>query len=181
MHLIGSAESLDFDIDVDISPLLDDVQEPVLVRDCWYRLAQPKTGRRRRVQEAAERMLNNTLLRAQWLARERRSMDRRRAVRVPLLSRLRPERGRPMTTTDISLTGLCASGEPLAPVMDVEFKIPGLPFPVDTRVEVVSYKSSPVIPLVGMRFINLERPYAEHIARYVAQRRGGVALEARAA
>src|SRR5688500_17489921 len=94
MQLIGSAGSpLDFDIDVDISPLLDDVEDPVLVRDCWYLLAQPKAGRRRRVQEAADRMLNNTLLRAQWLARERRTLDRRRAIRVPLLSRLRPERG----------------------------------------------------------------------------------------
>lgn len=166
-----SDTSLELDIDVDISPLLEGVEEPVFIRDCWYRLAQPKEGRSSKVQQAADRMLRNTLLRAQWVARERRTLDRRRAVRVPLLSRLRPERGRPMTTTDISLSGLRASGEPLAPVMDVEFKIPGLPFPVDTRVEVVSYKSSPVIPLVGMRFINLERPYAEHIARYVAARR----------
>lgn len=161
----------EFDIDVDISPLLEDVTTPTLVRDTWYRLAAPKAERRPQVQVAADRMLNNTLLQAQWAARERRVFDRRRAVRVPLLSRLTIDGGPHMTTTDISLSGLQASGEPVAPLMDVEFRIPGLQFPVESRVEVVSYKPANVIPLVGLRFVNMQQGYAELIARYIATRR----------
>jgi hypothetical protein len=165
-------ESLyEFDIDVDVAPLLGGVSDPVLIRDTWYRLAHNKPGRRPRVQRAAERMLQNTLLLAQWRARERRSLDRRRAVRVPLIARVIPLRGKPFTTTDISLSGMRASGEPTAPVLDVEFKIPGLSFPVDTKVEVVSYRPSPIVPLVGLRFVNLEKVYADEIARLVNERR----------
>jgi hypothetical protein len=161
----------DFDIDVDITSLLGDVEGETLIRDVWYRLAMPSRGRSPRVQYAAKRMLDNTLHNAQWAARERRRLDRRRALRVPLLSRVRPGRGSPLISTDISLSGLRASGTPTAPVMNIEFKVPGLAFPIDARVEVMSFKDSNVIPLVGMRFINLERPYADHIARYVAKRR----------
>ena len=76
-----------------------------------------------------------------------------------------------MTATDISLSGIRCSGEPSAPVMDIEFKLPGLAFPVDARAEVVSYKESPVIPLVGLRFANIDLPYRQHIAEYVHRRR----------
>ena len=159
-----------FDIDVDVSSLLNQEEGTTLISHVWYELAVPRPGRDPRVQRKAEAMLRNTMLLCQWSARSRGTLDRRRAVRVPLLSRLHTGR-RHLVSTDISLSGLRASGEPSAPVMDVEFKIPGLPFPVDARVEVMSYQESNVTPLVGLRFINLERPYVEHIASYVAAKR----------
>src|SRR5688500_15525350 len=88
-HLASTADAreAEFDIDVDLTFILDDpsgegsLTEPVLVRDSWYRLAMPVPGRRPSVQLQADRMLRNTILQAQWAARERRKLDRRRAIR----------------------------------------------------------------------------------------------------
>jgi hypothetical protein len=111
------------------------------------------------------------MLASQWRARRNRSLDRRRAIRAPLLTRIRPDLGKHLTSCDISMSGLLASGHPLAPVMDVEFKLPNASFPIDAKVEVVSYKGSNVIPLVGLRFAKIERPYLDIIADYVRGRR----------
>lgn len=161
----------DFDIDVDISPLLGNVDGTALIDDRWYRLVHTSENRDPALRAKAERMLNNSLLYTQWSARSRRRLDRRQAIRAPLISRVHLDSGMHMVSTDISLSGMRCSGRPVSPVMDVEFKLPGLRFPVDTRVEVMSYKESNVIPLVGLRFIHLERPYVEEIARYIADRR----------
>jgi hypothetical protein len=163
---------MQLDIDVDLSTLLG-FAEPgsVVINDNWYLLARDRDGRSEKVQQKIDRIFKNALMQAQWEATTRRSLDRRRAVRVPLLSRVFVSGGMHMTATDISLSGLCVSGEPRAPLMDIEFKIPGLPFPIDARAEVVSYKESNVIPLVGLRFIGLEKPYKHHIAEYISRRR----------
>ncbi len=168
----------EFDIDVDISPLLGNVEGVSLIDDRWYRMAAAGQGRDPVLRAKAQRMLDNSMFNAQWAARGRRRLDRRRAVRAPLISRVRLGNGKHLTATDISLSGLRCAGEPVAPLMNVEFKVPGLGFPVDARVEVMSYKESNVIPLVGLRFIHLERPYAEEIARYIAERRERVMLAA---
>ena len=160
----------EFDIDVDISSLLERVDGVTLIDDRYYRLAA-RSGRNPALQAKAEQILDKSLMFAQWAARSRRSLDRRRALRVPLISRVHVAESRHMVATDISMSGLRCAGEPRAPVMDVEFKLPGLDFPVDARVEVMSFKSSNVTPLVGLRFINLQRPFAESIARFIAERR----------
>lgn len=163
----------EFDIDVDVSPLLERTARMTgvtLIDDRYYRLAA-RRGRNSALQAKAEQLLDNSLMFAQWAARSRSSLDRRRAVRVPLISRVHVGQSRHMVAIDISMSGLRSVGEPRAPVMEIEFKLPGLDFPVDARVEVMSYKSSNVIPLVGLRFINLQRPFAESIARFIAVRR----------
>ena len=161
----------DFDIDIDLSPLLGAATGPTLVNAKWYELAKPREGRATAVQAKLDQTFRNAVLYAQWQASARRTLDRRRALRVPVLSRVHVEGGAHLVACDISMSGLRCSGEPTAPIMDVEFKLPSAPFPIDARVEVVSYKESKVIPLVGLRFAWIDRPYVEHIARYVAGRR----------
>jgi len=168
---MATYDPLDFDIDVDLSPILDHLTEPTVVDAKWYELVQPRAGRAADVQAKLDQMFENVMLRAQWRATQRRSLDRRRAVRVPLLSRLVVDGGPHMVACDISMSGLRASGRPTAPIMDVEFKIPGLSFPVDARVEVVSFKDTNVLPLVGLRFAWIDKPYVERIAAYISARR----------
>jgi len=168
---MAAYDSCDFDIDVDLSPILDHLVEPTLIDSRWYSLVSPRPGRAPELQAKLDQMFENVMLRAQWRATARRALDRRHAVRVPLLSRIVVDGGRPMTACDISLSGLRASGRPTAPVMDVEFKLPGVSFPVDARVEVVSFKDASVIPLVGLRFAWIDKPYVERIASYISVRR----------
>jgi hypothetical protein len=168
---MATYDALDFDIDVDLSPILDRIEEPTIVDAKWYELVHPRPGRAPEVQAKLDQMFENVMLRAQWRATERRALDRRRAVRVPLLSRLVVDGGPHMVACDISMSGIRASGRPLAPIMDVEFKIPGLSFPVDARVEVVSFKDTSVLPLVGLHFAWIDKPYVQQIANYIARRR----------
>ncbi len=160
-----------FDIDVDLSPLLGGIDDPTLISSYWYELTQTREGRPPQLQAKLERTMRNAVLRAQWRAASRRRLDRRRALRVPLISRVRVDGGPHLVAVDISLSGLRCSGEPSAPVMDVEFRLPGNPIPVDARVEVVSFKDASVIPLVGIRFVWIDRPYVEQIAEYIARKR----------
>ncbi len=169
--VMSDSDPCAFDIDVDLSPLCPDVDVPVCVPSGWYELAKPRAGRPMLLQAKLDTALRNALLHATWAATSRRRLDRRRGLRVPLISRVHVGRGDHLTACDISLTGLRCSGRPLAPVMDIEFRLPGLAFPVDARVEVVSFKEANVIPLVGMRFAWIDRPYVDHIARYISRRR----------
>jgi hypothetical protein len=168
---MGSHDPYDFDIDVDLSPILGDLDGPTLVNSKWYELVEPREGRAPAVQAKLDQTFRNAVLYAQWQATSRRTLDRRRALRVPLLSRVQIEGGLHLVSCDISMSGLRCSGTPLAPLMDVEFKVPGAPFPIDARVEVVSFKDANVIPLCGLRFAWIDRPYVEQIAHYVATRR----------
>ena len=70
-----------FDIDVDLSPLFGEVDEPTLISSTWYELTQNRRGRPPELQDKFERTFRNALLRAQWRATSRRRLDRRRAVR----------------------------------------------------------------------------------------------------
>lgn len=168
---MASSNPHDFDIDVDVSTLYEHAGEPVLVSSRWYELNYPRRLRTPEVMHSLAQGLRNAHLAAQWQASGRRTLDRRRALRVPLISRVLPHRGKHMTACDISLSGLRCSGEPTAPVMDVEFKLPNAAFPIDARVEVVSYKESNVVPLLGLRFCKIERPYIDIIADYIRERR----------
>jgi hypothetical protein len=168
---MSAADPYAFDIDVDISPLLGDVDEPTLINSKWYELVAGQPDRIRSLQGKVEEVFRKELLYAQWRATARRRLDRRRAVRVPILSRVHVDGGRSMVATDLSLSGMRASGVPAAPVMDIEFNLPGLQFPIDAKAEVVEFRSSNVIPLVGMRFAWIDRPYVDLIASYVARRR----------
>ncbi len=161
----------DFDIDVDLSPILGESETPTLISAKWYELVKPREGRAPAVQAKLEQTFRNVVLAAQWQATARRQLDRRRALRVPLLSRVNVDGGPHLVACDISLSGLRCSGEPAAPLMDVEFKLPGTPFPIDARVEVVSFKDANVIPLVGLRFAWIDRPYVDQIAGYIARKR----------
>ncbi|MEZ4272406.1 MAG: PilZ domain-containing protein [Myxococcota bacterium] len=168
--ILDSFNHDDFDIDVDLADILG-TDEPLMVDDRWYRLAEWHQERSAPLQRKIDKMLRNQILYAQWRATQRRSLDRRCAIRAPLVSRVHIDSGAHLVATNISLSGLRCAGEPTAPVMDVEFKIPGLPFPIDARTEVVSFKASSVAPLIGLRFVDLDRPYRHHIAEYIHRRR----------
>lgn len=167
-----------FDIDVDISPFLGTLAGPTYIDARWYELMAPRHSRPAELQQSIERSFRRTVLRAQWRATSRRALDRRRAVRVPLVSRVAVDTGAPLVATDISLAGLRCSGRPTSPLLDIEFRLPGLQFPIETRAEVVSYKDANVIPLVGMRFVHIDRPYVELIANYVSHRTNAARLAA---
>ncbi len=165
MALFQTTRDSDFDIDVDFTT---QVGEEMCIDSRWYELACQ--SQHAELRHKANEVLRNAVLRAQWLATSRRPLDRRRARRVGVISRLHMAGGGRMVTTDISVSGLRCSGEPRAPIMNVEFKIPGLGFPVDTTVEVVSYKPSNVVPLCGLRFVNIDRAYQRHISEYIGRK-----------
>jgi len=162
----------DFDIDVDLSEILD-CEAPVLVNARYYEMAHRYKNRRQSfLQAKAWLILDNAILAAQWrAARQRLGSERRRAIRVPLLSRVHLDAGEHMVSTDISLAGMRCTGEPEAGSMDVEFKIPGLAFPIDARVEVTTFRPGNVTPLVGMRFTDMDDAYREHLVRYIGDKR----------
>ena len=170
IHDLDDNFDIDYDIDVDIGPLLGS-ELPMMVSDEFYRLAQPQEGRSSHLQGKLDKALRNAQWRSQWQAAMRRRMERRRGTRAGLLTRVIVDGGRPMTATDISLRGLRCSGQPTSPLMRIEFKIPGLEFPVDTRAEVMNYRGNPDFPWVGLQFIDMDRPYIGHIARYIDERR----------
>ena len=157
-----------FDVDVDLAPLYG-AKDPLVVSDRWYQLVQPRADRPPSLQRKIEESFRNVVLRAQWQAACRRE-ERRRAVRVPLLSGVQVTTGPRLVSTDISLAGLRCSGRPTAGMLDIEFRLPGLAFPVAARAEVANFQDSPVIPLVGLRFVDIERTYVDHIERYIDER-----------
>ena len=159
-----------FDIDVDISPFLGTLAGPTYIDARWYELLAPRGERSVELQQTIDRSFRRAVLRAQWRATSRRALDRRRAVRVPLVSRVYVEAASPLVATDISLAGLRCSGRPSTPLLDIEFRLPGVQFPIETKAEGVSYKDASVIPLVGLRFVRIDRPYVELIANYVSRR-----------
>jgi hypothetical protein len=161
-----------FDIDVDLGPLLDS-DDPVLVTSRWYKLLRPSSERPRGLQEKIDSTFRNTILKAQWDIAKSRT-ERRRAVRAPLLSRVHANSGDRLVTCDISLAGLRCSGRPTKDTMDVEFKLPGLAFPVEARARVVSFRDANVIPLAGLQFVDIDTPYLDHIHNYVDARRRGL-------
>jgi hypothetical protein len=168
-------DPLNFDIDVDVAPLLDGSKEPQLVSSRWYKLLRPSPERPAALQVKIERAFHNLILKNQWdAARARTERRRRRAVRAPLLSRLQASSGDRLVTTDISLAGLRCSGRPTRDELDVEFRLPGLAFPVEARARVVSFRDANVIPLAGLQFVDIDAPYLEHIHRYVDTRRRGL-------
>lgn len=163
--------ALDFDIDVDVSPLLGQCTAPSLVDDHWYLLAHAP---RPRLRAQADRLLHNALLAAQWQAVRGRILDRRRAVRAPLLSRVDSDAGHHYIASDVSLSGLRCSGQPANAPVDIAFRLPGLGFPVEARAEVVSVQPGLAAASLGMRFTHIERPYVEWIAQYIDQQRRAV-------
>lgn len=163
-------DACEFDIDVDLAPLLGAKSAPVLVNARWYDLMQSHPERAEEVQRAMERSFRNTMLFAQWRALTQRWNDRRQAMRAPILSRVHLDGGDHMVACDVSQSGLRCSGRPQKGVFDVEFKVPGLAFPVDARAEVVDFKDANVLPLVNLRFVSIDRPYREHLESYVQRR-----------
>lgn len=165
----------EFDIDVDVSSLLipelpHSYREPILIDSLWYTLARPGSQRSRAIEAAIQQCFSDEIRRAQWRAVMQRHRDRRGAKRAPILSRLHIDGADPMVACDVSATGLRASGRPATGQFDVEFKLPGVQFPVDARAEVIDFKDRNVIPLVSLRFTSIDKPYQELIERYVARK-----------
>ncbi|MEZ0312762.1 MAG: PilZ domain-containing protein [Myxococcota bacterium] len=104
---------------------------------------------------------------AQW---EQARKDRRKLLRAPVMTRVFIDGQEHMLACDVSTRGLRCSGRPKKTTLDVEFKIPGLPFPIDAKAEVIEYFDRPVIPLVNMKFVDLDTPYESHIEAYVNRR-----------
>lgn len=156
------------EIDVDLAPMLG-TEEEVLVNEQFYRMAHAR--RDRTVQAKVDHLLRNAQLAAQWRATARRRLDRRRAIRAGLLTRVRIDGGKHLIATDISLRGMRCSGQPTAPLMHIEFDLPGLEFPIESRAELMNYRHSPDFPWVGLRFIDIDRPYVRWIAGYIDRKR----------
>ena len=159
-----------FEIDVDLAPILGG-NEPLLVSARWYKLLHARAERPASLQTKIDAAFKNAVLSLQWRAATQRAPERRRAIRVPLLSRVHLAHGRPMVSCDVSLSGLRCSGRPAGGLLDIEFKLPNLPFPVAARAEVVSFADRKIIPLVGMRFVDIEPVYLDHINSYIDARR----------
>jgi hypothetical protein len=160
-----------FDIDVDIAPLLGGAiahgDTSAHIDSRWYELAAPKAERPANLQEKLDGCLHNHLLRAQWRLRSIVPAERRAAPRSRLVARIHPVEGEPLVCTNISKSGLRCVGTPQASLMDIEFSVPGTPFPVDAKVRVVNFTPSNVTPMVSMRFVDIDEPYADEIDRYV--------------
>ncbi|MEO0811313.1 MAG: PilZ domain-containing protein [Myxococcota bacterium] len=164
---------LDFDIDVDLGPLIGAGLGDIMVSSELYERAAPVLGRGIDQQERLEIELQDKIQRAHWYAAARARAERRRALRAPLLRRLRIDghrEGEDVYVCDISRDGLRASGRPYQGVLDLQLKVPGVPFPVETRAEVVDFKDANVLPIMNLRFTNLRRSTAERIDAYVHQR-----------
>ena len=137
------------------------------VDSAWFDMMQPNAKRSAIAQREVERVLELELLLARYDAAQR---DRRRAQRAPVLTRVHVDGASHMVACDVSSRGLLCSGRPQACTMDVEFKIPGLAFPIDARAEVIDFIDRPVLPRVNLRFIDLDTPYRDHIDAYVNRR-----------
>lgn len=168
--------SLDFDIDVDVSSIFaaphrerrrTKEREPVLIDAGWYEMVRSNGQREGYLQRDIERAFNLELTYARWLVEQR---ERRKAMRAPVMTRVRVDGAPHMLACDVSSRGLRCSGRPRSGLVDIEFKLPGLAFPVDARAEVVDFKDTAVLPLVNLRFIDLDRPYRDHIEAYVHRR-----------
>ena len=138
-----------------------------LMDSAWTAMVQPATGRTAIAQREIERVYELEMKLRQWEAAQR---DRRKKLRAPVMTRVHIDGQEHMLACDISTHGLRCSGRPKKSTLDVEFKIPGLAFPVDAKVEVIEYFDRPVIPLVNMRFVDLDGPYQDHIQAYVNRR-----------
>lgn len=170
----------DFDIDIDLAPVLRTAR-PCLVNARWYELLRERPERAAALQSKIEASFRNVLLRCEWQARRER-IERRRALRAPLLSRVHVAPGSTrLVACDVSTTGLRCSGRPQSGVLDIEFKLPGLAFPVAARAEVAEFRDGNVLPLAGLRFVDIERAYVEHIAQYVRRRRSELYADGQAA
>ena len=73
---------------------------------------------------------------------EEAQKDRRKLLRAPVMTRVHIDGQEHMLACDVSTRGLRCSGRPKKSTLDVEFKIPGLPFPIDAKAEVIEYCSS---------------------------------------
>lgn len=164
---------LDFDIDVDLAPLIGAGLSDILVSSELYEAANPVSGRGADLQARLDAELQDRIRRAHWYAASRARAERRAALRAPLLRRLRIDGHASeddVYVCDISRDGLRASGRPRNGLLDVELKVPGVPFPVETRAEVVDFRDANVLPIMNLRFVNLRRATAEQIDRYVHHR-----------
>lgn len=145
---------------------------PVKIDPEWFAMAKPQAHRSAIAQREVERVFELELLYNRWLAAQH---ERRRARRAPIMTRVHVDGDVHMLATDVSSRGLRASGRPKNGVVDVEFKIPGLAFPVDARAEVVAFKDANVLPLVNLRFLNLDKLYRDYIDTYVGLRLAAIA------
>ncbi len=164
---------LDFDIDVDLAPLIGAGLSDILVSSEHYEAAASARGRGAHLQARLDAELHERIQRAHWYAASQARNERRNALRAPLLRKLRIDR-QPSASDgyvcDISRDGLRASGRPNSGLLDLELKVPGLPFPVETRAEVVDFRDANVLPIMNLRFVNLRRATAEQIDSYVHRR-----------
>ncbi|MBC7794473.1 MAG: PilZ domain-containing protein [Clostridia bacterium] len=145
---------------------------PVKIDPEWFSLVKPAAHRSLHAQREIERVFEMELLYNRWLAAQH---ERRRARRAPIMTRVNVGGDRHMLACNVSSRGLQCSGRPTKGIVDVEFKVPGLAFPVDARAEVVAFKDGSVLPLVNLRFLNLDKVYREFIDTYVGLRLAAIA------
>lgn len=172
-------------LDFEVAPELTDVyaakhreqlrlleRGPVKIDPEWFSLVKPKDHRSAIAQREVERVFELELAYTRWLAAQH---ERRRARRAPIMTRVYVDGDSHMLATDVSSRGLRCSGRPNKGIVDVEFKVPGLAFPVDARAEVVAFKDANVLPLVNLRFIDLDKVYRQFIDTYVGLRLAAIA------
>lgn len=164
---------LDFEIDVDLGPLLGAGLADIFVSSELYERAAPALDRGADLQARLDTELHQRIWQAQWLAASRARSERRSALRAPLLRKLLidgQDDDQDAYVCDISRDGLRASGRPYNGLIDLELKVPGVPFPVATRAEVVDFKDANVLPIMNLRFVGMRRTTADQIDAYVHRR-----------
>ncbi len=165
-----------FDIDIDLTSILGPGQcaNDMLLDSRWYEMAHPQSRRSQELQRKLDRALDDALRSLGKRSLNQNSLDRRSTKRVSLDLRHDVIGGLPLRIADISEDGLSCIGTPAAPVMEIEFTLPGTKIPIESRVEVVRYNDSKPNSEVGLRFVNLDAPYQEFLRDYIAQGDGNM-------
>ena len=163
-----------FDIDIDLTSILGPGQcaNDMLLDSRWYEMAHPQSRRSQELQRKLDRALDDALRSLGKRSLKQNSLDRRSGTRIPMDLRLDTSRGLPLRIRNISENGLCCIGTPTAPVMDIEFTLPGMKIPIESRVEVLRYNNCKSSSEVGLRFVSLDEPYREFLRDHIAHQDG---------
>ena len=163
-----------FDIDIDLTSILGPGQcaNDMLLDSRWYEMAHPQSRRSRELQRKLDRALDDALRSLGKRSLKKNSLDRRSGTRIPTDLRLDISGALPLRIRNISENGLSCIGTPTSPVMDIEFTLPGMKIPIESKAEVVRYNDAKSRSEVGLRFVCLDGPYREFLRDYIAQEDG---------
>lgn len=163
--------AFNFDIDIDLTPILGPAQcaNDMLLNSRWYEMAHPQSSRSQELQQKLDRALDDALRSVAKRSFKRNSLDRRSCQRIALDLLVNVNGAPPLQLKNLSTAGLACVGHPTAPVIDIEFTLPTMTIPIESRAEVVRYNDGDTTSEVGLRFVQLDKPYREFILTYIAE------------